>query len=320
MNGRGWNGDMNSGEPTIHTRDLTKVFDGILAVDGMNLEIGEGEVFGLLGPNGAGKTTLLSMLSTLLPPTSGSAVVNGYDVLSQGREVRASIGVLFQEHSLDEKATGRENLEMAAAFYGVDRRARRGRIGKLLELVGLGERADSYVRGYSSGMKRALEIARAVLHKPKILILDEPTLGLDPHAREKMWDFMGGLEDVTILLATNYLEEAERLCTRIGIIHEGRIVAVDSPGRLKATLGGDVIYLRTSAPEEVLPRLKGVASVKEAKLMGDKIVLTVKDWEKAIPGIAEAMGGEYRIESMEVYRPTLSDVFMHYTGKRMEEA
>lgn len=305
-------------ENIIVAKGLTKVFDGVTAVDGVSLEIKEGEVFGLLGPNGAGKTTLLSMLSTVLLPTVGTAKVNDLDVYLDRKELRATIGIVFQEHSLDPKATGRENLEMAAAFYGIDRGNRRKRIDELLRVTGLGERADTPVRTYSAGMKRSIEIVRALLHKPKLLFLDEPTLGLDPQARESIWGLITNLEGVTILLATNYMEEAERLCGRLGIIDRGKIVAVDTPDGLKASLQGSMISLKIEEPGEALEILRKFDFVKEANVIGGRIVLRVENWDQALLSIARLSEKE-KIESIEVYKPTLNDVFLRYTGRRIKE-
>ena len=206
---------------TILTENLTKEFNGIVAVDKLNLEVEEGEIFGLLGPNGAGKTTTILMLCTILKPTSGSAKINGYDIVKQPNEVRKSIGIVFQDPSLDDRLTGRENLEMHAALYKVPKNIRRKRIEEVLELVELTDRADSLVKTYSGGMKRRLEIARGLIHYPKVLFLDEPTLGLDPQTREHIWRYIKELakrENITIILTTHYMEEADFLCDRIAII------------------------------------------------------------------------------------------------------
>ncbi len=304
-------------ESMILARALTRVFDGLTAVDFVGLDIKEGERFGLLGPNGAGKTTLISMLAALMRPTSGSASVGGFDILRERELVKAAIGIVFQEHSLDNRATGRENLEMAAALYGVERGMRRERIDRLLELAGLSERADAYVRTYSNGMKRALELVRALLHGPKVLFLDEPTLGLDPHARERMWGFIRELKETTILLATNYTEEAERLCDRVAIMDKGKLIVVDSPEKLKRSLKGDLLHLKVRDQKSVLPKLVELAIAEEVKVAGDMIVLTVRDWSAAISAISAGLGGE--IVSMEISRPTLNDVFMHYTGRSISE-
>ncbi len=303
----------------IVARALTKVFDGLTAVDSISLEIKEGERFGLLGPNGAGKTTLVSMLAAMLKPTSGSGAVNGLDIQRDREALKATMGIVFQEHSLDNRATGRENLEMVAALYGVERSRRRERINELLELVGLGERANAYVRTYSNGMKRALELARALLHEPRILFLDEPTLGLDPYAREKIWSFIRQLRGTTLLLATNYTEEAERLCDRVGIMDKGKLIVVDTPENLKRSLKGELLYLRVRDQKAIVPKLRELPFAEEVKTVGDRVVLSVRDWSAAVSSIVAVPGLRAEILSMEISRPTLNDVFMRYTGRGISE-
>lgn len=301
----------------IETKELTKVFGDITAVDHISLEIREGEIFGFLGPNGAGKTTLVSMLCTLLNPDSGSAAVMEHDVQEQAREIRKSAGIVFQDPSLDEKLTGRENLELSAVLYRVPKNVRNRRIDGILDAVGLKDRADSFVRAYSMGMRRRLEVARALIHRPRILFLDEPTLGLDPKAREWVWEHLKMLnqsEHITIVLATNYMEEAERLCDRVGIIDRGKMIALGTPDSLKAELKGDVITLQVKNPGGLVDEFRGVDFIKDVKLIDGKIVFIVENGESAIPGIVELAGGD-RIESIELHRPTLNDVFLHYTGR-----
>jgi len=302
----------------IVTRGITKKFNDISAVDDVNLEIMKGEIFGFLGPNGAGKTTLLSILSTVLLPDSGRATVNGFDLYKEVMSIRKKIGIVFQDPSLDPKATGKENLEMAASFYGVDKNIRKERIENLLKIAGLQDKADNPVKTYSWGMKRSIEIVRALIHQPNLLFLDEPTLGLDPKARENMWNLISTFEGITILLATNYIEEADRLCTRVGIIDKGKIVAVDTPDELKASLKGSMISLKVENPYEALDTFKKLDFVKEADLVGGRIILRVERWEKAFPSIAklEEVSG---IRSIELYKPSLSDVFTHYTGRSIKE-
>ncbi|OFV67404.1 MAG: ABC transporter ATP-binding protein [Candidatus Syntrophoarchaeum caldarius] len=224
-------------EPAIVTTDLLKVFDGITAVDHVNLEIQRGELFGLLGPNGAGKTTLVKILTTLLKPTSGTAKVWGYDILKDQDMLRAHIGVVFQDPSVDNRLTGRENLDFHARMYGLDRATRDRRIREVLELVELEDKADILVGKYSGGMQRRLEIARGLMHHPNVLFLDEPTLGLDAQTRRHIWDYvkkMNECEHVTIVLTTHYMEEADFLCNRVAIIDHGKIIITDTPENLKA--------------------------------------------------------------------------------------
>ena len=210
----------------------------------MHLDIHENEIFGLLGSNGAGKTTIIHMLATLLKPTSGTATVNGYDIIKESAKVRASIGIVFQASSSDDMLTGYENLKINSLLYGIPRHLRENRIDWVLDLVGLTERKDDQVKKYSGGMRRRLEIARGLIHKPKVIFLDEPTLGLDPSSRESMWRYIQRLakeEKITIILTTHYMEEADKLCDRIGIIDKGKIIALDTPSKLKARIGGDII-------------------------------------------------------------------------------
>jgi len=226
--------------PAITVNNLTKKFNNFAAVDGISFAVEERECFGLLGPNGAGKTTTINILATLLPLTAGSATVAGFDVCKQKNQVRQSIGIVFQEPALDSRLTGRENLEFHAMMYGIDRLTRQKRIKALLELVELSEKADVLVRNYSGGMKRRLEIARGLIHRPRVLFLDEPTLGLDSQTRRLIWNYIKRLNkesDVTIILTTHYMEEADDFCDRIAIIDHGKIVTMDTPANLKAALG-----------------------------------------------------------------------------------
>ena len=220
----------------IETKDLTREFNGLRAVNNVSLAVEEGEIFGLLGPNGAGKTTAIKMLATLLNPTKGEAKVCGFDILKQKDQVRSSIGIVFQEPALDNRLTGYENLDFHARLYGLDLETRKKRIKEVLNLVELGDKANVLVINYSGGMQRRLEIARGLMHYPKVLFLDEPTLGLDPQTRHRIWDYILQLnqkEKITIILTTHYMEEADVLCQRVGIIDFGKIVALDTPQNLK---------------------------------------------------------------------------------------
>lgn len=303
---------MNDTRPIIETLGLTKRFGELKAVDHIDLSIREGEVFGLLGPNGAGKTTTLSMLATLLKPTEGTAKVDGHDVSTEPAAVRKSIGIVFQEPSSDDILTGRENLYLHALMYGVDRRIREQRFREVLKLVDLEDRADDQVKKYSGGMRRRLELARGLLHKPKILFLDEPTLGLDPQTREHIWQYIRrlvDLEHVTVILTTHYMEEAERLCDRVAIIDDGRIIALDTPERLKHIIGGDIIRLRIQNPQ--LGRIKELGYVVKIDQAGDLLTLTVKDSGVHLQEILSLVGD---VKSVELRTPTLNDVFLHFTG------
>jgi len=303
---------MNDTRPIIETLGLTKRFGELKAVDHIDLSIREGEVFGLLGPNGAGKTTTLSMLATLLKPTEGTAKVDGHDVSTEPAAVRKSIGIVFQEPSSDDILTGRENLYLHALMYGVDRRIREQRFREVLKLVDLEDRADGQVKKYSGGMRRRLELARGLLHKPKILFLDEPTLGLDPQTREHIWQYIRRLVDLehaTVILTTHYMEEAERLCDRVAIIDDGRIIALDTPERLKHIIGGDIIRLRIQNPQ--LSRIKELGYVVKIDQAGDLVTLTVKDSGVHLQEILSLVGD---VKSVELRTPTLNDVFLHFTG------
>ena len=301
----------------IDTVNLTKKFGSLTAVDSLTLDVGEGEIFGLLGPNGAGKTTLISMLITLIPPTSGKATVNGFDVVHRKTDVRKSIGIVFQEPSVDDLLTGRENLELHTMLYFMPREIRKKRIEEVLSLVDLTERADDVVRTYSGGMRRRLELARGLMHHPKVLFLDEPTLGLDPSSRKHIWDYISKLakeENITIMLTTHYLDEADALCKRIAIIDFGKIVATGSPSKLKHEVGGDIVVIRQKKFNE--KRLSGLDFVSGWKQAEDGIEITVKDAHKNLQRLLSAVG---EIESVEVREASLNDVFMKYTGKQYRE-
>ena len=304
--------------PIIEVKDLTKRFGSLEAVHGISFEVDQGEVFGLLGPNGAGKTTTLSMLSTILTISSGTAIVNGFDVEKQPSQVRRSIGIVFQEPSIDDRLTGRENLEMHADLYAVPGSEKRKRIDELLKLVELEDRADSLMRTYSGGMRRRLEIARGLIHHPKVLFLDEPTLGLDPQTREHIWDYIMKLskrENITMMLTTHYMEEADKLCHRIAIIDYGKIIALDEPKQLKEGLEGDIITVKTEMVEELSAKLKETNFVKDMKKQKGELKLIVKDGDKIVPRVMEiAASSGIHVESMAIHEPTLEDVFMHYTG------
>ncbi len=299
----------------IRIRNLVKKYGDLTAVDDLTLDINENEVFGLLGSNGAGKTTTIHMLATLLKPTSGTATVNDYDIVSQPAKVRASIGIVFQAPSSDDMLTGYENLQLHSMLYSVPRHARRQRIEEVLELVGLTDRRHDQVKAYSGGMRRRLEIARGLLHKPKVMFLDEPTLGLDPASRETMWKYVKRLveeEKVTIILTTHYMEEADMLCDRIGIIDKGKIVALDTPAGLKAGLGGDIIRIKT---KDSIDRVRQFDFVHKVEQSDGFLVLSVKDAKKALPVLLQNV----EAESAEFASPTLNDVFIQITGRNIKE-
>lgn len=301
----------------IEVRNLTKKFEKLTAVDSISFGIEQGEVFGLLGPNGAGKTTTLFMLSTLLKPTSGTALINGFDVTKQPAMVRKSIGIVFQDPSSDDKLTGYENLWLHAMMYDVPNDKRDIRIKEVLELVDLYDKKDVLVKNYSGGMRRRLELGRGLLHNPKILFLDEPTLGLDPQTREKLWDYIDKIvkeEKVTVILTTHYMEEADKLCNRIAIIDFGKIVVLDNPRNLKKKVGGEIIKVKIKNPD--IGAIEGLDFVKEVKRVDDSVFLTVNDASKDLQRVLKVIGD---VESVELHAPTLNDVFLHYTGREIRE-
>lgn len=301
----------------IQTKDLTKQFNGLVAVDSLNVKIKQGEIFGLLGPNGAGKTTLISMLSTTLKPSSGTASVNGFDIIKKPAEVRKSIGIVFQDQSLDDRLTGKENLEMHARLYGVEKNQRKKRINEVLELVELKDRADKFVKTYSGGMRRRLEIARGLIHYPRVLFLDEPTLGLDPQTREHVWTYIKELakrEKITIVMTTHYMEEADLLCDRIAIIDHGKIIALDTSDALKKKLSGDSIVLKVNNID------KAKKIFDNYKEVDGRLALFVKDAERDIKKIFEkARKNKIEILEASIRKPTLNEVFLKLTGREIRE-
>ena len=303
---------------------LTKQFNGFVAVDHISFTVNAGELFGVLGPNGAGKTTTINLLSTLLKPTSGYAEVAGHNVSKDKDNVRRNIGIVFQEPALDDKLTGKENLEFHAMMYGMNKADRRKRIKEVLELVELTDKANVLVEKYSGGMKRRLEIARGLIHKPEVLFLDEPTLGLDAQTRRHVWNYIKILNkehNVTIILTTHYMEEADYLCDRIGIIDHGKIIALDTSANLKDLLGGDVVSLEIEGDgEELMTHLKELRWVKAIKKHDRTLHLTMEKGERRIPeliSIAQKLG--ITVLSVNLREPSLEDVFLHFTGKTMRE-
>lgn len=285
------------------------------------MDICNNEVFGLLGQNGAGKTTIIHMLATLLKPTSGSATVNGFDIVKEPAKVRASIGIVFQAPSSDDMLTGYENLKLHSLLYNVPRKIREKRISDVLELVDLTERQHDQVKKYSGGMRRRLEIARGILHKPKILFLDEPTLGLDPRSRESMWKYIRKLvqeEKITIILTTHYMEEADFLCDRIGILDRGKIIALDTPSQLKEIVSGnDIIKLRLEKKDEDYDTLlKDLSFIHRISTDVDgSVILLVENASRNLPKILKKVNAE----SVEFSNRNLNDVFIHFTAQETKE-
>ncbi len=308
----------------IRVDNLTRQFNGFTAVDRISFTVQTGELFGLLGPNGAGKTTTINMLATLLKPTSGSAEVAGYNVALHRDDVRRSIGIVFQDPALDTKLTGKENLEFHAMMYGLSRDERKSRLADVLRLVELEEKADVLVEKYSGGMKRRLEIARGLIHWPKVLFLDEPTLGLDAQTRRRIWDYIKKLNKdrgVTIILTTHYMEEADYLCDRVAIMDFGNFVALDTPAQLKDILGGDVVSMELEGDTAaLLNQLKTLAWVKMTKSHDGFLSLTMEKGERRIPElITEAHKAGVSVTCVHLRKPSLEDVFLHFTGRTIRE-
>jgi len=306
----------------ITTTKLTKKFNSFTAVDGINLDIRKGELFGLLGPNGAGKSTTIYMLTTLLASTSGKAIVNGFDIATQSDEVRKSIGVVFQDPTVDTRLSAFDNLDIHGRLYGMNKAEREKRINEVLKLVDLVEWKHKIVKTFSSGMRRRLEIARGLMHTPTILFLDEPTLGLDPQTRRNIWGYIEKLkrEGMTIVLTTHYLEEADYLCDRVAIIDHGRIVAIDTPSKLKELIRGDVVELESSDPKGIEALLNKSKLGTKFRETGKLLRFKVKDGSRSIAKImALADRHGIKIESIELHKPSLEDVFLHYTGRLIRE-
>ena len=305
-------------QPAVEVDGLVKKFGGFTAVDDVSFAVEAGELFGFLGPNGAGKTTTISILCTLLRPSGGTATVAGHDVAREPGAVRSSIGLVFQEITLDDYLTGAENLKFHAVLYGCHPSQVRDRAAPLLEMVGLTDRADQQVRFYSGGMKRRLEIARGLLHAPKVLFLDEPTIGLDPQTRVHIWDYVDTLrqrEATTMFLTTHYMDEAER-CDRIAIIDHGRIVAIDTPSALKASVGHDTVTVSTDDDTAARTQVATALGV-EGEVTGEGLRLRVPDGESFVPRLFDHLQA---VRSVNVRRPSLDDVFIEYTGHDLRDA
>jgi ABC-2 type transport system ATP-binding protein len=303
-------------EPIIEVSDLVKEYGDLTAVKGISFAVERGEIFGFLGPNGAGKTTTINILCTLLKPTSGRAVLDGRDVVRDRESVRESIGLVFQDPSLDDRLTARENLEFHAYAYRVPKEERGKRIREVLEMVELLDREKDRVQTYSGGMKRRLEIARGLLHYPKVLFLDEPTIGLDPQTRNSIWEYIHDLKkhhDITIFLTTHYMDEAEN-CDRIAIIDYGEIIALDTPENLKSSVGGDVVKITTaddSEAERALIEDFGVTMIQDRECL----CFEVESGESFIPRFIRDF--PVHVNSISLHRPTLDDVFLKLTGREI---
>jgi len=302
----------------IQVEHLVKKFKDITAVNDVSFEVEEGEIFGFLGPNGAGKTTTINILCTLLKPTSGQAILNGFNVTTQQNQVRQSIGLVFQDPSLDEYISALENLQFHAFIYHVPPRLRQNRIEESLKMVELWERRHSIVKTYSGGMKRRLELARGLLHQPKVLFLDEPTLGLDPQTRNRLWEYILRLRQekkMTIFMTTHYMDEAEN-ADRIAIIDHGRIVVLDTPATLKQQTGGDIIELKTANDELALAELKQRYQIEARHDVGG-LSFEIANGAQFIPTLVSALS--IKILSISLRRPTLDDVFLKLTGRQLRD-
>jgi len=305
--------------PAVSVKGLVKSYDEVEAVRGIDFEVQAGEIFGFLGPNGAGKSTTISMLCTLVRPTGGSALVAGHDVVSERDEVRRSIGLVFQDTTLDGYLTAEQNLRLHAELYGVPREAVFERMRQVMEMVGLWERRGSRVNTFSGGMKRRLEIARGLLHSPRVLFLDEPTVGLDPQTRSSIWSYIRELkarEDITIFLTTHYMDEAE-YCDRIAIMDQGRIIVLDTPETLKANVGKDRVQIHTGDDQAAIDALLEQFGI-EATIAEGAVTFGVADGEQFVPRLFAEF--DQPIRSVSVSRPSLDDVFMSYTGTTIRDA
>jgi len=313
----------------IKTETLTKIFSGnIKAVDNVSFEVEEEEIYGFLGPNGSGKTTTILMLITLLKPTSGRATVCGFDITKEQAKVRSCIGYVSQDTAVDENLTGRENLLLQGRFYHLPKEVLEKRIDEVLEMVDLTDRANSLVSTYSGGMRKRLDIAEGLIHRPRVLFVDEPTLGLDIQTRLKIWEYIQRLREeahMTIFLTTHYMDEADKLCDRIGIIDYGQIKVVGEPNELKSQIGGDIITLRftnetNSYANQALAEIKKLAAIENIVPTKESFSVVAKDGETTVPKIFEVAGKVgATIESISLKRPTLDDVFMAHTGRELRE-
>ena len=312
---------------SIEINSLTKSFGDFNAVDDITLKIESGEIFGFLGPNGAGKSTTMMILTTLLKPTSGNALVQGYDVQSQGKKVRENIGFVQQDISVDEYLTGRENLILQARISRIPKSEVSSRIDEVLELVELKERQNQASITYSGGMRKRLDIASGLLHRPKVLFLDEPTVGLDIQTRRKIWEYIRKIHKefgMTIFLCTHYMEEADKLCDRIGIIDHGKIQAIDKPSTMKNALGDDRISFTLvdgiDKRDSLIKKIEEIDFVKEIKLKEDEITVFSSQSTDVIPKIFQISNDmEMKINTISLTQPTLDDVFISYTGHNLRD-
>lgn len=311
---------------SIIINGLTKKFNDFTAVNNISFNVKKGELFGFLGPNGAGKTTTINMLSTLLHPTSGTALINGKNVAKDTNSVRRNIGIVFQEPALDNRLTGRENMEFHAMLYGLTGKSMKKKVNEMLDLVELKDKSDVLVEKYSGGMKRRLEIARGLIHNPNVLFLDEPTLGLDAQTRRHIWNYIKKLnkeKGITMILTTHYMDEADFLCDRIAIIDHGTIIKLDTPLKLKNSLGGDVISIEFKGNniDKLITSLQKNSWIKKIRHHDGFVDLSLTKAETRIPEIINTANKcKVVISSVNLRKPSLEDVFLHYTGSTIRES
>jgi ABC-2 type transport system ATP-binding protein len=323
MLGKSWG--MRNMAKVIEIDNLTKEFDGLVAVNHITLNVGEGEIFGFLGPNGAGKTTAVKMLCTILNPTSGAAEVCGYDIVRQRDEVRECIGIVFQDRAIDTFLTGKENLDFHARMYHLDSKTRQERVAEVLDLLDLKGKENMRINECSGGTQRRFEVARGFLNHPRVLFLDEPTLGLDVQARRGLWDYIRLLnekEGITIILTTHYMEEADYLCHRVAIIDHGCIVAMDTPEKLKRAVGLNLISLQVAQDSSgsLIDSLNQLAWIRKIEVRDGSLELSIDGGEEKIPELidfADSCG--LVISSINLSKPSLEDTFLHYTGRTIRE-
>ncbi|MRH44274.1 ATP-binding cassette domain-containing protein [Aquibacillus halophilus] len=303
----------------VEVKGLKKSYKEFEAVKGVDLTIEEGEIFGFLGPNGAGKSTTINMMSTIIRPSSGTAMINGYDVVKQKNDVRASIGLIFQEQTLDVKLTANENLMLHCKFYGIDKNKREERIQEVLEIVDLTDKRSNIVETFSGGMKRRLEIARGLLHYPKVLFLDEPTVGLDPQTRNHIWEYILKLKEkagITIFLTTHYMDEAE-ICDRVAVMDHGELIALDTPEALKNNVGGDIIEISTEDNIEAKKRIEKIYETDVTESDNKTLTFQVSKGSEFLVNFVKEF--DIPITSVNLRRPTLNDVFLHLTGREIRD-
>ncbi len=310
-----------TGVPAIELRALCKAFGSLQAVDHLTLEVEQGEIFGLLGPNGSGKTTTINLISGLSTPTSGEVQVMGYQMPRHARRIRQMLGAVPQETALYEELSAWDNLDFHADLFGMPSRGKKERIRQMLELVQLQERQRSRVSTFSGGMKRRLALARALLHDPQLLYLDEPTLGVDVQSRHAIWDYILELRDQgkTVLITTNYLEEAQDLCERIAILDHGKLIAVDTPEHLKQTYGGSVVELETAQPSTVAEDIRALAGVKAVIAQGTHLQITTEAGSAVVPQIITLVTRQEELRQIAVREPNLEEIFLRLTGTALRD-